>query len=446
MNGPWAAEYWRLGLLVLLALSVGGWFGITGWAIAAMLGFELVRCLLRLRRFLTWLRHGKSTQPPPLDGIWNELVYAVQRVHQRYRRRKKKMGKLLKRFRESSAAMPDATVILGPSGEIEWFNEAATRLLGFRAPEDAGRQITHLLRYPPFVEYFQQTDYREAVEMPAPHDDEIWLNMRIVPYGKDQSLLAVRDVTRLRRLEKIRQDFVANVSHELRTPLTVITGYLEALKEPDESHAPHVLQSLEQMHAQAERMRRLVDDLLMLARLETDLEGAIEYVPVAMDALVTALQEEAMMASDGNHEIAAQLESRHWLTGVPAELHSAFSNLVSNAVRYTPVGGKIMLRWRVSAHGGHFEVVDNGVGIEVHHIPRLTERFYRAERDRSRATGGTGLGLAIVKHVLQRHGAQLRIESEPGRGSLFACDFPLERLYAIMPSVENWSVTEVGDG
>lgn len=436
MTGPMAAEYWRLGLLLALALLVGLLFGIPGWAVSVVLATELARQFIFLQRFLNWLRQSKAAQPPALGGVWNELVYAVQRLRQRYRRRKKKMGKLLKRFRESSAAMPDATVILGPNDEIEWFNEAAMPLLGLQAPQDAGRPITHLLRHPQFIAFMRARDFGEAVELPAPHNESVWLNLRVVPYGKNQSLLAIRDVTRLHRLEQMRQDFVANVSHELRTPLTVINGYLEALSEPDEHHPAHVRLSLEQMQRQAERMQRLVDDLLMLSRLETDSQRPRETGPVDIGGLLTRLQEEALLTSEGQHQVEVEADLDRWLLGVASELHSAFSNLVTNAVRYTPEGGKIVLRWYCSRTGGHFEVADNGIGIEPHHIPRLTERFYRVERDRSRATGGTGLGLAIVKHVLQRHGAQLRIESEPGQGSVFACDFPAEQLCPVITSAQ----------
>ncbi len=428
MTGPLAGEPWRLIGLAILALSAGWLLGIPGWSLSAVLAIELGRHLARQRRFLHWLRHGKPNSPPILGGGWDELVYAVQRMQQRYRRRKKRMGRLLKRFRESSAAMPDATVILGPQYEIEWFNEAAIRLLGLHARQDTGQRINHLLRHPRFVEYLYHSDYSEAVELPAPHDDRLRLNLRIVPYGKNQSLLAIRDVTRLYRLEQMRQDFVANVSHELRTPLTVISGYLETINDPDEVYPPYLRTSLTQMQQQAQRMQRLIEDLLTLSRLETDLGCVPDYVPVAMDVLLATLQAETMILSEGRHRIEVETDAEHGLTGVAAELHSAFSNLASNAVRYTQTGGRIVLRWYTDADGGHFEVDDNGPGIEPHHLPRLTERFYRVERDRSRITGGTGLGLAIVKHVLQRHDATLRIESVPGQGSLFACDFPNERL------------------
>lgn len=429
MHGPWAAELWRLLGLALLALLLGL---VSGHLIAALLIAALLvilRSYRHLARLVTWLQHGKRSDPPDLPTLWGEAVNEIYRLHQRNRKRKKKIAKLITRFRESTAAMPDATVLLGENWEIEWFNEAAKTLLGLRPHQDLGRRIGTLIRHPRFSAYLQRGDFKEAVNIPSPVNEELCLSLRIVPFASNQRLMQARDVTRLFRLEQMRRDFVGNVSHELRTPLTVITGYLEALTDGEEVPAEAARASLLQMKTQAERMRRIVEDLLMLTRLETGEDGGASHSEVAVPGILAAVEEDArILSGDKRHHISLQVEPGLWLRGNASELHSAFSNLVSNAVRYTPAGGEIHMRWYADALGAHFEVRDTGIGIEARHIPRLTERFYRVDTDRSRESGGTGLGLAIVKHVLQRHDAHLRVESEPGRGSTFTCDFPRHRV------------------
>lgn len=430
MGAIWAAELGRLAALLLVALILGAATGEYGWALFAAAVLALIRGYRSTRRVLSWLQHGDRNDPPTLPTIWGELVNGIYRLHQRNRKRKKKIGKLLRRFRESSAAMPDATVLLGEQGEIDWFNASAKTLLGLRPQQDIGRRIGTLIRHPSFTEYMQRGDFSEAVEIPSPEDEGRRLSLRIVPFGKKQSLLSARDVTRLHRLEQVRRDFVGNVSHELRTPLTVITGYLEALTDGEEIAPEAARASMLQMKTQAERMRRIVEDLLMLTRLESSEEGGAHHAEVAVPGLLAAIEEDARILSGENrHQIKLEAEAGLWLRGNPSELHSAFSNLVSNAVRYTPAGGEIRMRWYADAQGAaHYEVQDTGIGIEPQHIPRLTERFYRVDTARSRASGGTGLGLAIVKHVLQRHDARLHVESVVGKGSSFRCDFPAQRV------------------
>jgi two-component system, OmpR family, phosphate regulon sensor histidine kinase PhoR len=342
----------------------------------------------------------------------------------RNRKRKKKIAKLLTRFHETSAAMPDATLILGPRFEIEWFNDAAVHLLDLKSPDDVGQRITNLVRHPDFVDYLHGEDYSEAVEFPLDSNQGRRLSARLVPFGNRQFLLSVRDVTRIHRLEQMRRDFVANVSHELRTPLTVITGYLESLAD-DARDDPALTRTYRAMEGQALRMRRTIEDLLTLSRLESGNGRPVETHPVSVPAMVAGLGEDArMLGAEAGLGVEVESDPDLWLDGVESELQSAFSNLVSNAVRYTPAGGKVTLRWYADEAGPHFEVRDTGIGIAAQHIPRITERFYRVESDRSRSTGGTGLGLTIVKHVLQRHDALLRVESRPGEGSRFICDFP----------------------
>ncbi|MGD8643965.1 MAG: phosphate regulon sensor histidine kinase PhoR, partial [Chromatiales bacterium] len=290
-------------------------------------------------------------------------------------------------------------------------------------------RISNLIRDPGFVNYLREGDFSGALEVWSPVDPDMRLSLRMVPFGNKQSLLIARDVTHVVRLEQMRRDFVGNVSHELRTPLTVITGYLEALTDGEHVDPEDSQASLLQMKIQAERMRRIVQDLLMLTRLETGDQGPRQDSAVAIPAIASAIEEDArILSGEQGHRITLEAEAGLWLSGNPEELHSALSNLVSNAVRYTPPGGEIVIRWFADEQGAHFQVQDDGIGIEARHIPRLTERFYRVNTDRSRASGGTGLGLAIVKHVLQRHDARLRVESEPGVGSLFSCDFPSTRI------------------
>ncbi len=429
MPAAWSAEFWRLAGVAALALFLGLLFDELAWALFAGGCLVILRQYRQLARVMRWLRRGRRADPPNVPGLWGEIVHDAYRQYHRNRRRKRKLAKVLNRFHDSSAAMPDATVILGASGEIEWFNDAAKRLLGLRPGQDTGRRIGNLIRHPSFTAYLAADDYREAVEIPSPIDDASRLNVRIVPYGKNQRLLSARDVTRLYRLEQMRRDFIGNVSHELRTPLTVITGYLETLTDVAEDDPAVVRNSMLQMKGQAERMRRIVEDLLMLTRLETQDDREHPPAEVAVPALLAAIEEDAQILSgEQRHRITLEAQSGLWLLGNPNELHSAFSNLVSNAVRYTPAGGEIGIRWYADDEGAHYEVRDTGIGIDPRHIPRLTERFYRVEVDRSRATGGTGLGLAIVKHVLQHHDAELRIESIPGKGSVFSCHFPVSRI------------------
>lgn len=347
------------------------------------------------------------------------------RIQRRTGKRKRKLRRALKRFKESTAALPEATVVLGQYGEIEWWNAAAEQLLGLRRPDDRGQRIANLIRHPEFVRRFESGDWRQPLVMSSPVDANIWLTLNIVPTAKHKYLLLAQNTTRLQHLDQVRRDFVANVSHELRTPLTVISGYVEALLDHAEARKPPWNHVLPQVHEQARRMRGIVEDLLLLSRLELDRELTSEE-EIAVALLLRQIHKEAMeLSGDANHRILLDVDPRFGLRGNRNELRSAFSNLVVNAIRYTSPGGEIRLSWHVDAQGAHFSVSDTGVGIEARHIPRLTERFYRVDVGRSRETGGTGLGLAIVKHVITRHDGQLNVKSTVGKGSTFTCHFPL---------------------
>lgn len=379
--------------------------------------------LYKLQRLEDWLSTGAGPPPRGGSGVWGEVYYQLYRLRQHHRRRKRTIAQYLHRFREFTAAMPDATVVLRPSGEIEWFNEAAGRLLGLRAPQDIGQRIINLVRHPVFIQHFRAQHFGDPVEFPSPDDEGMILSVSVVPYGKEQLLLVARDNTRLHKLEQVRRDFVANVSHELRTPLTVISGFLETLADNPKTRAQDRQQALELMSQQTARMQHIVEELLLLARLEAD-QRPVRLEEVAVPALLHTIHDEARTLSGGKHDIRLEAEPDLHVRGNPEELRSAFTNLVSNAVRYTPPGGRIVIRWYGDGGGAHFQVEDTGVGIAEHDIPRLTERFYRVDAARSRQSGGTGLGLAIVKHVLERHDATLEISSKLGVGSVFTCSFP----------------------
>ena len=423
MTNPWVAELTLVAALLGAALVLGwinGHVVLLVWLVTV--GY-LIFHLYKLYRLENWLSTGAGPPPRGGQGVWGEVYYQLYRLRQHHRRRKRTLAQYLHRFREFTAAMPDATVVLRTSGEIEWFNEAAGRLLGLRAPQDIGQRIMNLVRHPIFTQHFRAQRFGDSVEFPAPDDENMILAVSVVPYGKEQLLLVARDNTRLHKLEQVRRDFVANVSHELRTPLTVISGFLETLADfprIDSKDRKHALQLMSQQTA---RMQHIVDDLLLLSRLETD-QRPVRLEQVAVPDLLATTVDEAKTLSGGRHDIRIEMERDLHLHGNPEELRSAFTNLVSNAVRYSPEGGTITIRWFADARGAHFQVQDTGVGIAEHDIPRLTERFYRVDTARSRQSGGTGLGLAIVKHVLERHAATLEISSVLGAGSTFSCDFP----------------------
>jgi two-component system phosphate regulon sensor histidine kinase PhoR len=424
LSNPWVREFWRMALLFGGALLLGWSFGIPlAMFTLALMGY-LAWHLYNLYRLERWYSRRKKTNPPASVGIWGDAFYHIYQLQKSNRRRKKRLSSILLRFKESTAAMPDATIVLTNDDYIEWFNTAAKRYLGLKTKQDVGQRIDNLIRNPRFARYLAKEDFDEPLEIPSPVDPSNSLSLRIVPYSKNQKLLVVRNITRLKRLERMRSDFIANVSHELRTPLTVISGYLENIMDGSEQCSEYWQKSLHQMDGQTRRMTRLVEDLLMLSRLEDD-ENSLVQDAVAVPAMLSALIEDArILSGDRKHHITLDCDQSLWLKGSEKELSSAFSNILFNAVQYTPEAGHIDVSWLHEDGNAIFEVKDDGVGILPVHVHRLTERFYRVDAGRSRAAGGTGLGLAIVKHVLDRHGAKLVIESEPGVGSTFRCVFP----------------------
>ncbi len=426
-------SFWLRALLVagsLAFLSVLFWVSngpIVGLSVAvAGLSISLAYQVWNYGHLLSWLGRQNRTGVP--YGIrWSDVFYLLDKQIQASRERQKLAVADMEQMLVATDALPDALVILDSDDRIKWLNEAAERQLGLSQKRDVGQFIYYILRHAHFTEWLSLDSYNQPLVLKSPTTQGQVLSLLLVPMPRDQRMLFAHDVTELERVDAMRRDFVANVSHELRTPVTVIAGFLETFDDMEAPDPAAFHKYVHLMLEQSDRIRHLLDDLLALARLEG--EQDIKNETVNVPALMQGLLNEALSLSQGKHEIQLVMESQAKLIGRTQELHSAFGNLVSNAVRYTPPGGSITLRWVVTRSGAaEFSVTDTGEGIAPEHIPRLTERFYRVDRGRSRASGGTGLGLAIVKHVLQRHQGKLRVESVVGRGSTFTAVLPVDRV------------------
>ena len=382
----------------------------------------------QLHQLLDWIEKSanKDLEPPEAVGIWGEIFDGIYRIQRRQNRSRQRLASVIERIQESTAALNDGVIMADKQGALEWWNRAAEDLLGLQMPNDQGQLLTNLVRDPKFVGYLEHSLHREPIQIVS--SDGRQLQIAITIYGEGNRLMLVRDVTRLYQLETMRKDFVANVSHELRTPLTVISGYLETLMDGADNVPPVWSKALGRMQEQSLRMQNLVSDLLLLSKLEATNPNSGSQ-QVELKPLLSGIMDDAKALSGASeHQLTLECDENAVMKGDSGELRSAFSNLVFNAIRYTPMGGKIKIRWWQDNEGGHLLVKDNGVGIDPLHIPRLTERFYRVDKSRSHSTGGTGLGLAIVKHVLLRHDGQISISSLPGKGSQFVCHFPKERV------------------
>ena len=427
MSPVWRRELRRLVLLFAAAGLAGHYSGYLGWALFATSALYIGWQWLQLARLHRWLAAGQVGDLPLTVGIWGEVFRHTQRLQQRSRKHHQRLQAIINRIQDSTAALQDAVLMADGQGNLEWWNAAASRYLGLRSQTDVGQQLTNLIRNPDFKRYFDSTDYREPLTMTSPVNPRQQLQFNITLFGRKDRLILVHDVTRLVQLEQMRKDFVANVSHELRTPLTVIRGYVETLQGNADMLPPRWQRMLSQMSQQSQRMEALITDLLTLSHLETDRPH--EAAPVALAPLLQQICADARaLSGEREHQIECQVASGCALAGYDNELRSAFSNLVFNAVKYTPAGGRIEVGWQVDGNEGVLSVSDSGEGIAEHHWPRLTERFYRADPSRNPETGGTGLGLAIVKHVLLRHDGRLSIDSTLGQGSTFCCHFPLDRV------------------
>ncbi|TNF34409.1 MAG: phosphate regulon sensor histidine kinase PhoR [Gammaproteobacteria bacterium] len=427
MQSSWLTELQRLFLALLFFAVVGGLFGRPFLGVSLVLLGYTLWTLWHMRRLEQWLAAGGEEETPDSSGFWGVLFDAVDRLRRRQRQTQERWQSAYEHVQESFRALSDAVVMINSQGMIDWMNPASRRLLGFDPRRDRGTQLTNLLRDPVFIAYFDAADFSEPLDLLSPVDHRIKLEVQLTVFGEGNRLMFARDVTRLQQLEQMRKDFVANVSHELKTPLTVISGYLETLSQAGVITEPRWQKAIEQMHAQSERMRHLVDDLLLLSRLES-LPRAMNE-PVALATLLREVANEVAAAFPGRY-IPVDCDESLVLLGNAAELHSVFLNLLSNACKYTPLEKPVLIGVSVAGQGVDVSVIDEGAGIDRKHLPRLTERFYRVDDSRFTETGGTGLGLAIVKHALMRHDAQLLIDSEPGKGSRFTCRFPASRLHA----------------
>ena len=418
-------------VLFLAAGAVIGW--IYGAPLTGLLVAALVALAWQVRNLLAFehaLRTGDDDRFRYGDGVWQQLYSRFHYEHDKSGRRKHSYRQLLKEVRKSTNALPDGAVILNADNEIIACNRAASDLAGLKRKKDRGQRVDNIVRDPQLTELLHEDSQHDSVDIASPVMDGSWLNCRVVPYGADQRLLLIRDVTERMRLSKMRRDFVANASHELRSPLTVISGYLDSLAD-DDSIPDGWVKPVTQMQGQARRVMHILGELLELSRLE-GAGSASPQEPVD----VVALMKDVKLAFEGHADIAridVKAESTARLNGNPAEIETVLVNLLSNAVRFTPADGSITLTWRSDSEGADLVVKDTGEGIAPEFIPRLTERFFRIDKGRSRDDGGTGLGLAIVKHVLVRHDAELIISSDLGKGSEFRCHFPLERVVVAPP-------------
>ena len=423
-------DFWRFTGVILVSI-------VTGWVT-----HQVVICLIAglviyiywqhqvLEQLLHWLQRRKENDPPELPGLIDEICREIDYLRERHKQRKNKLSGFLKRFQEATSALPDAVVVMGQYGVIEWANDKAREYLGIRWPQDSRQRISNLIRHPELMQFLtdkERHNSNKGLQLDSPVNLNQKLEFRIIPYGKTQKLLVARDVTALARTNRMRRDFIANASHELRTPLTVISGYLEGFEDETDEFSRTRKNQIARMRKQTGRMQRLIDDLLNLASLESKPEYADKNSIVKVPELLKGIhQDAATLSGMMQHIFYIESDPKLWIRGKRGELYSAFSNLVFNAVQYTSERGVIRIRWYADDDGAHFEVIDNGEGIAPEHIDRLTERFYRVDKGRSREKGGTGLGLAIVKHVLIHHNGHLHIESTPGKGSTFRCDFPAD--------------------
>lgn len=429
------SDIWKRSSNILLIIFIAAVLWMIFDAVKALIFFSAVllwmvfhhlRHLVALERWLQRSDHSPASIPAG-SCAWDDVFAHLSRYVRQHSQSQELLSLALERMRNVTSAMPDGIVILDEVDRIEWCNRVAEQHLGIHLSQDVGQQITYLVRQIPFVEYLAARQYSSPLIMKQTRLKDLIISLQLVPYGYNQKLLISRDITRFEKIETMRRDFIANVSHELRTPLTVIGGFLETLSADDNVNTGFNKRALALMTEQTTRMQRLIEDLLILSRLENE-QNKINEKAVDVVSLLHNILQDAESLSAGRHQIKLNIATQDQLMGSEEELRSAFSNLISNAIRYTPDRGEISINWEKRSGQGLFYVQDSGIGIEAEHLPRLTERFYRIDSSRSRETGGTGLGLAIVKHVLSRHEARLEITSQVGKGSRFNIWFPAERL------------------
>ncbi|OEF28641.1 phosphate regulon sensor histidine kinase PhoR [Vibrio rumoiensis] len=420
----WKKLAWSLAFFYLPWVLIGWFFGFMGWLLLAATALQLLWQLHNQVRLSEWLWDEKRLSPPSGTGSWEPLFNGIYRLQQKQRRRRKELANLIRRFRNGAESLPDAVVVFRSEGNIVWCNKLAQSLLGFRWPDDSEQPIANLIRTPDFIKYLSKQDFTDPLEMLSPLTPDRVLELRIVPYTDGEHLMVVRDITQLKQLEGMRRNFFANVSHELRTPMTVLQGYLEMTEDPEILAGPMWSKAHGVMTEQLSRMNSLVEQLLTLSKIEAAPIHDLDEI-VNIPSMLEILEKEAVaLSGQEQHKIVFDIDKQLHVYGDEDQLRSAISNLVYNAVKYTPAGADVYVKWHETAKGACLSVKDSGDGIEPQHIHRLTERFYRVDKARSRETGGSGLGLAIAKHALSHHESYLNIQSEVGEGSCFSFVLP----------------------
>ncbi|MBU2863831.1 phosphate regulon sensor histidine kinase PhoR [Reinekea forsetii] len=423
------SHYKNLAISASVAVSVGFVFGYPWLFLAAASASYLIWILYQQHRLISWLIKGAKNAPPNAMGLWGVVFDHLYMVRKKHRKQVRRYRETIQKIRTSNQALADGVITLDSNGNIESWNKAAVKLLNLKKV-DEGHLLTNLIRDPEFTDYYNKAQNKEPITIENPAHANRSLQISMTVYGEGERLLLLRDTTRLEKLEKMRQDFVANASHELKTPITVVQGHLENILNFNDDIPPAMHKALLSMSTQAKRMNNLVNDLLILSKLDIDTTDA-PMKEINIPDLMSQLIEDALQyahSTDKQLDISFQCQTDAMLLGDIGQIRTALSNLIYNAVRYSPSQKTIVISWKKSALGGLLTVQDQGYGIEQHHIPRLTERFYRADKGRSSEDGGTGLGLAIVKHILNHHNAYLDIQSQPHIGSAFTCIFPKKRL------------------
>ncbi len=416
------AEIRRIALITLLLLFVGFMIGNVLLTLLAGGSIYMLWTFSHIARLYDWLDQGANGLPPDASGVWGDMTDYLYRMQQRNERAKQSRRQLSERVRNITSALDDGIMTLSPDRVLEWWNPAAESLLGLEK-DDRGQSIINIVRDPRFVAFIQHRNLPLPVELSSPENPSKTLMFTAAEFGDGNIILVVQDITRLRNLEQMRQDFVANISHELRTPLTVLSGYIETLQDNSEGLPAGWQKALVQMDQQTDRLNALANDLVMLSQLESNRKPP-PRISVQLTPLLEQVVKDGSMIATEKYQIVADCQENLELRGDYKELYSAFSNLVFNAIKHNPGGVEIRIACRSTDSEIIVEVCDNGYGIDPKHIPRLTERFYRVDHSRASSTGGTGLGLAIVKHVMMRHGGTLEIQSTLGKGSCFRCHLP----------------------
>lgn len=409
----------RLATWLILSAVLGYLIGSVWAAIALASLVIIVRQYSHLYQLINWVWQSKTISPPQSEGVWGGIYDGLYHKIRKHRQKQKGLNEKLRQFRDGAEALPDAALVLAKDFTIQWGNKKAQNLLGVRTSGDIGQRIDNLIRFPEFSKYIEKHNWETPCHITSPINAELHLELRLMAYGSEHLLFIARDVSKVRRLEEMRRDFVANVSHELKTPLTVVRGYVEMIQLEQDAFNPRWQKTFATIESQVTRMDRLVEQLLVLSRTEINIDNHDLHAVNVPELIEDLVSDSQWLNQTKKHTITTDIDPSMGILGFDTELKSAFSNLLSNAIAYTSEHGNIHVSWSMQGNSMKYTVSDDGPGIGKEHISRLTERFYRVDKSRSRDTGGSGLGLAIVKHVLNHHDAELKICSVVGKGSEF---------------------------